>query len=360
MPEANLYKRDGIWWLRATVKGTEYRESLRTGDVKVARKIRDHRIREIKEQAWHGKNAGIPWKAAVAAWMQHVDGQLAASTARRYAVSLAICEPYLAAHHIDQISGRVIMDLISRRLSDGAKPATVRRDLTAISQVLEFAKAMDWCESNPTLDKRTILSERRDPIFLPIAADIEMMTAEAPASFGAMIRAAHLTGCRQNELVTARWSAFDAMRRTLEVIGKGNKRRVIDLSPAAVSLIKSQPRQLKSDLIFCREGGLAYAEAASFFSHLRRAVARKAMLSSIPFTGFRFHDLRHLFAVQTLKGELEIHMGIYDLSAHLGHTSVKTTEIYLEFLAPTEQKEAKRGSAQKTAHSQKFGTIRSK
>lgn len=360
MADANLYKRDGIWWLRATVKGVEYRESLRTGDVKVARKIRDRRIKDIKDQAWHGKKAGITWKAAVADWMKHVDGQLAASTARRYAVSLAMCEPYLASHQIDQVNGRVIMDLISRRLSEGAKPATVRRDLTAVSQVLEFAKAMDWCESNPTLDKRTILSERRDPIFLPVASDIERMIAEAPASFGAMIRAAHLTGCRQNELVTATWSAFNAKRRTLEVIGKGNKRRVIDLSAAAVDLIKSQPRQLKADLIFCREGGVPYSEASSFFSHLRRAVARKAKQAGEAFTGFRFHDLRHLFAVQTLKGELGCQMGIYDLSTHLGHTSVKTTEIYLEFLTATEQKEAKRGLAQNPAQLLKLENARKK
>lgn len=54
-----------------------------------------------------------------------------------------------------------------------------------------------------------------------------------------------------------------------------------------------------------------------------------------------FHDLRHLFAVEALRGG----MGIYRLSKHLGHTSVKTTEIYLDFLTPEEAARAKEESA---------------
>ena len=34
-------------------------------------------------------------------------------------------------------------------------------------------------------------------------------------------------------------------------------------------------------------------------------------------------------------------MGIYDLSQHLGHTSVKTTEIYLNHLTHTEKARVK-------------------
>jgi integrase len=56
-----------------------------------------------------------------------------------------------------------------------------------------------------------------------------------------------------------------------------------------------------------------------------------------PFVGFRYHDLRHWFAVEALRGG----MGIYKLSKHLGHSSVKTTEIYLSFLTGDEAERAK-------------------
>jgi integrase/recombinase XerD len=42
-------------------------------------------------------------------------------------------------------------------------------------------------------------------------------------------------------------------------------------------------------------------------------------------------------------------VGIYELSKHLGHTSVKTTEIYLTFLTPAEAE-----SAQKSSTPQRF------
>ena len=47
MSEENLYKRGETWWLRATIDGREYRESLRTRDVKTARGRRDNRLKEL-------------------------------------------------------------------------------------------------------------------------------------------------------------------------------------------------------------------------------------------------------------------------------------------------------------------------
>ena len=52
---------------------------------------------------------------------------------------------------------------------------------------------------------------------------------------------------------------------------------------------------------------------------------------------FRFHDLRHRYAVDYLKAG----GSIYDLQQHLGHSSVKTTEIYLDYLSPAETRAAK-------------------
>jgi integrase/recombinase XerD len=63
------------------------------------------------------------------------------------------------------------------------------------------------------------------------------------------------------------------------------------------------------------------------------------------FRGFPFHDLRHLYAVEKLRAG----RGLCDLSKHVGHTSVKTTEIYLAFLTPGQAEAAKSASAQNAA-----------
>ena len=130
--EKNLYRRSGVWWLRATVNGVEQRESLRTGDVRIARARRDKRLDEIKAARWDGVKR-ITWKDAVTAWAEHVAGQIAPSTALPYGVSLLQVEPFLAPHDIDKIEGKTTVALIAARKAAGATPATIRRDLTAIS-----------------------------------------------------------------------------------------------------------------------------------------------------------------------------------------------------------------------------------
>jgi integrase/recombinase XerD len=109
--------------------------------------------------------------------------------------------------------------------------------------VLEFAEAQDWREGNQTLSKRKILKERRDPIVLPEPEQIEAVLAVTPARFGALVRAAEMTGCRQSELVYARWRDLNIRAQALEVVGKGNKRRVLSLSPEATAHFSAQPNR---------------------------------------------------------------------------------------------------------------------
>ena len=142
----------------------------------------------------------------------------------------------------------------------------------------------------------------------------------------------------------------DFTQKRNEIIGKGNKRRTISLSPEALAHFLGTPHTLGSDLIFCRDGGVQFEEAASDFSHFRRLAQARATKAKQAFIRFRFHDLRHLFAVEALRGG----MGLYDLSKHLGHTSVKTTEWYLDFLPGDEAQRAKEASAQNPARPLRF------
>ncbi len=69
------------------------------------------------------------------------------------------------------------------------------------------------------------------------------------------------------------------------------------------------------------------------------------------FRPFRFHDLRHLFAVEYLR---ELRGTIYSLQQELGHTSIKTTEGYLAYLTPSEQQAAKHGVIQNAQQDQRL------
>jgi integrase/recombinase XerD len=81
-----------------------------------------------------------------------------------------------------------------------------------------------------------------------------------------------------------------------------------------------------------------YANVSSRFAHLTAELAR----AHPAFRRFRFHDLRHLHAVEWLRSG----RSIYDLQKRLGHASIKTTEVYLAFLTPDEERLVKNGAAE--------------
>ena len=145
--------------------------------------------------------------------------------------------------------------MVRDRREKGATNATIKRDLTAISSVLEHAIENDWIDENPTLASRRRLKERRDPITLPDLGDVERAVLAAPGNMAHLIFAAWKTGCRQNELVTAERRHLDQARRQLTIFGKRNKRRVIGLDEATYERLAAIPLAIGSPLLFYHSGG---------------------------------------------------------------------------------------------------------
>lgn len=333
MSESNMYAVNRTWYLRAEIAGRKYRESLHTTNVREARRLRDARLKTIRAQARHG---AVDWAGAVVAWAEHIQGQIAPATFTRYLQSLTLCEPYLIGRMVGEIDGATIRGLVAARRRV-VEIATVRRDLTAVSQVLAYALTAGWREGNPALDHTRTLRERRDPIVLPDEESIQAVLAECSPAMRNLAIAARLVGARQAELTALKWSQFNEAERKLEILkGKGNKRRVISLSQAARDHIASLPR--KGDLILPSADGPWVSVSPAFAKTVRRAQesAKKAERDT-RFIPFRFHDLRHLYAVEALRSGTSI----YRVSQHLGHTSVKTTEIYLDHLTPDEAERAR-------------------
>ena len=208
--------------------------------------------------------------------------------------------------------------------------ASVLRDLTALSIVMAYAQSVGWREGNPALDAIRTLRERRDPIVLPDDGSIQDVLAKCSPALRNLVIAARMTGARQAELTALKWSQFNEAAGTLEILkGKGNPAPcVITLSPAAREHIASLPR--KGDLIFPSADGPWVSVSPAFAKAVRRAAPRVPL---------RFHDMRHLYAVESLRSGASI----YRVSQHLGHTSVSTTEIYLAHLTPDEADRARQG-----------------
>ena len=99
--------------------------------------------------------------------------------------------------------------------------------------MLSYAQSVGLREGNPALDAIRTLRERRDPIVLP-DEDRSSCLWRCSHALRNLAVAARLTGARRAELTALKWSQFNETAGTLEIIkGKGNRRRVIALSPAS-------------------------------------------------------------------------------------------------------------------------------
>lgn len=292
-------------------------------------------IEKATGAARYGEDRKI-FLAAKLEWQKHIDTHVAPKTGLRYDCSIRQIQSFFVSRYIDEIERSDIMEM-RRKRQEKVSNATVRRDLQALSSLLEFAEFNGWRQGNPAalVLKRT--KERRDPILLPTEADYEFMLSRLSPTMKAITIAGRATGARIGELAYVKRTDLDARGRTLTVIGKGNKRRAVEIDEKTVEALAKLPASLKTKCLFHFDGDEA-KNASFIFSKATKAARLAAQKLEREFTGFRFHDLRHWFAVEWLKAG----RSIYDLQQHLGHSSVATTEIYLEFLTKEEQEKVKR------------------
>jgi len=211
---------------------------------------------------------------------------------------------------------------------------------------MNFAILQGWIDVNPVVPKLALVPERRNPILLPTDRDIALVIERAPGMVGQMVMAALKTGAREDELAKAKRDDIDRARKQLTVVGKRNKLRVIDLVPfEGYEFLAALPAYVSKPHLFWHDKGKPYSSFAPTFNKLMNRVEAWAKANGVEFRRFRFHHLRHRHAVDWLKSGRDI----YSLQGRLGHTSIKTTEMYLGYLTPEEVQIAKFGAAAKRA-----------
>lgn len=345
-----LFTRNGIYWARFKVKGVEYRESLRTRSESVAVKRMAAVKKAVEERVYYGAADPVSWQAAVVEW--HAKGAAAHGikprTFDRYVTSIGQLREWLDDKEVQRIDIRLLKTIVGERQKRGATNATIRRDMTAISSVLAYCVDEEWIEENAAkMIDRSRFKERRSRIILPREESLSILFEDG-SRFMDMARFALATGMREDEVAGLEHDRIDRKRLSATIEdNKGDRVREVPLTADALAIIDRQPRHIRSKFVFwCRDAGERFENVPSRFYAKVRRVAQKASRNGLAFTRFRFHDLRHLFAVRYLRNRVG---SIYDLQDVLGHVSIQTTERYLDHLSPEEKRDAKHGVAQNTA-----------
>jgi len=330
---ADIYKRkpNGPWWGRFRSGGREFRRSLRTtSKTEAKRRLASWKAQE-DAKAHFGEGKPYTWDEALARYLQEVlPHNVSENTAKRYLVSFRQVQPMLTKKRLADIGHDEVMAIAQRV---GPTPATRRRDLTAVSQVLRAATAWGWLTSNPvrTTDHAVIVKERRDPIVLPSDVEIKKFIKRCHVPLNHMARFLLYSGTRLSEAANLRWTNINRGdgQPFADVVGKGKKRRAVPLNQMALAAIHDCPRHIKSDFVFWHGNGQRYTQASTQLAAIRRSLG----------ITWKTHDLRHKFAVDYLKAG----GSVYRLQQILGHGSIAVTEMYLAHIPPEMAERAKMG-----------------
>ncbi|WP_083579131.1 tyrosine-type recombinase/integrase [Tardibacter chloracetimidivorans] len=339
----NLYQRGEVYWLKIQVAGVVYRRSLRTRSKSVAKKRAQEERTKLEEFAVTG-NERHSYKEAFLRWQTEFLPNVEPSTARRYKASARQLSPHFSALFVDQIKPATIANYVSARKKEKATDATIRRDLTALSSLLRMCVSWGWTDTNPAkLWDRSVLKESRDAINRVDQKSFDLVVSEAPPGLGALMSFLLETGMRLEEAASLERSDVKPHGRVFIKKTKTHAPRTIKLSAQARRIVEIQPAPLDSPYVFNHRDNGRYASASSFYAKIRKRAQKRAQEKGIEFKPYRLHDLRHEFAARWLeKGG-----GIYELSRHLGHDSVSTTErFYLRFLPSEEHGKARKRRAQ--------------
>jgi integrase/recombinase XerD len=134
------------------------------------------------------------------------------------------------------------------------------------------------------------------------------------------------TGCRIEELLTARVPDFDFENMLLTVTGKGRKQRRVPFSTELRKMLfrfggVKEKAEITSPLMFpARDGGK--------WEHRNARRSYYCLLKNLGLPQSGFHLLRHTFATQYLRNGGDL----VRLSIILGHSEVGTTMKYLHLL----------------------------
>jgi integrase/recombinase XerD len=142
----------------------------------------------------------------------------------------------------------------------------------------------------------------------------------------AILELAYASGLRLSELKNVRLEQLQLESRFLNVIGKGNKERVVPIGKKAVEAIElylanGRPKLVRAKspgTVFLTQRGTPFASVTLWLRMKQRIAAKGISRNITP------HMLRHSFATHLLEHGADLRV-IQEL---LGHANISTTEIY--------------------------------
>ena len=278
-------------------------------------------------------------------WQREYMGNAKPATLRAYDSHIRNhIRPGLGAVRLTELHPHTVQNFINSL--DGLSPTSVRLVYTVLRTALEKAIDLDYIPRNPAAKCVLPKQERKEIKPLDDAQATALIRAAAGTRIENMIPLALFTGLRISELLGLTWSAVDMDRGTITVdkqlsakpkagalfsSPKSGKSRTITPAPTAFQVLRRQKarqaeQQLKAGPLWSNPHGLIFtAEDGGPLSQQMAELNFSDVRATVGLEGTRFHDLRHTYAVNSIRAGDDIKT----IQINLGHASAAfTLDIY--------------------------------
>ena len=227
-----------------------------------------------------------------------------------------------------QLDNFHIRSFAAREHRDGLGARSIQRRLSALRGFFNYLIREDAIDANPAADIRAPKAPQR----LPKTLDVDQVASllERPATDAlsrrdhAMLELLYSSGLRLAELAGLDVVDLDLGDRTVRVLGKGSKTRILPVGRQAIVALRAWLAERQGlvkggvTALFIGQNGQRLGARA-----IQRRVGRwaKATGLGVPVNP---HLLRHSFATHLLESSRDLR-GVQEL---LGHADISTTQVY--------------------------------
>ena len=232
---------------------------------------------------------------------------------------------------LPEISPAFIRSWLASLKEEGLSSRSVNRKISSLKSFYKYQLRSGLVEQSPMSAITSPKVSKRLPVYVE-QRDITTLFADIPfpetwegVTDRLLLAIFYHTGMRLSELVNLRERQVDASNRSLKVLGKGNKERVIPISPVLIELIQTYCRQKR---VLLEEPDVAYLLVTSkgkklYTKYVYRAV-RKYLGQVTTIDKKSPHVLRHTFATHLTNSGADLN----SVKELLGHSSLAATQVY--------------------------------
>ena len=317
MAWGRIYKREKNWYTDIIFQEQRKREKI--GTIKeVAQKILNKKLSDLTLEE-HGiiEDEKVTLKEFSKEYLidKKNSTQLNTYVGIELRVNLHLVS-YFGKEFLFNITPHKVFSYQTKRLSEGVCNATVNREITCLSNLLNTAVTWKRIKSNPIMKIKRLKEPPGRVRYLSLEEINRLLgnCPDPPHPLRAIITVALTTGMRKGEIFGLKWEYIKPESRFIILpVTKNNTSRLVPANDTLLRTLADLPRN--SDFVFLGRKGKPFVDLKISF----KEACRKAGIE-----GFRFHDLRHTYASHlAMRG---VHMRA--LQELLGHKNIQMTQRY--------------------------------